>query len=434
MHRAFCLTLPLAAAGCVALLGDGFAVNSNSDGGAGAQGGGQAQGGSPGGNNVGGNDVGGSDTGGNNVGGSDTGGDGGGDVEELFPAHGIDVVTVEANQGVGISISNGPDAVPSSARESRLIEGRETLIRIHHEVHGDWIQREVEAQLVVTRQDQSTALYTDRRTIFADSVAGDLASSFSFILDCDQDECDAGTDFQVSLWDVGVEGSQSEGVNLSPGTGASPIGFETLNLEMRLVFIPMHYQPANTTPDLNTAWMDGISDWVYQMTPATQVTYEVRPVVDIVDPIQNGTLQTVLFATQDVFDNDFPQPNEYYIGVIDTQITPVPPFALALLGKNVNAINYDAAPLAFATNVVHEVGHNHGMEHVNCPVAQSFPDTDFPTHPVGTLETGGWGVLDGIYRAASSTYDYMSYCSPVWSSATHWSVVISDLEAENTQP
>ena len=67
MHRAFCLTLLLAAAGCVALLGDSFAVNSNSDDGAGAQGGGQAQGGSPGGNDVGGN----------NVGGSDTGGDGG---------------------------------------------------------------------------------------------------------------------------------------------------------------------------------------------------------------------------------------------------------------------------------------------------------------------------------------------------------------------
>ncbi len=423
MHRAFCLTLLLAAAGCVALLGDDFVVNSNNDDGAGAQGGGQAQGGSPGGNDVGGN----------NVGGSDTGGDGGGDGEELFPAHGIDIVTVEANQGAGISISNGPDPVPSSARESRLIGGRETLIRIHHEVHGDWIQREVEAQLVVTRQDQSTALYTDRRTIFADSVAGDLASSFSFILDCDQDECDAGTDFQVSLWDVGVEGSQSEGVNLSPGTGASPIGFETFNLEMRLVFIPMHYQPANTTPDLNTAWMDGIRDGVYQMTPATQVTYEVRPVVEIVDPIQNGTLQTAVFATKDVFDNDFPQPNEYYIGVIDTQITPEP-ISLALLGMNVNAINYDAAPLPFATNVVHEVGHNHGMPHVNCPDFQSHPDTEFPTHPVGNLETGGWGVLDGIYRAASSTYDYMSFCSPVWSSAAHWSVVISDLEAQNTQP
>jgi hypothetical protein len=169
-------------------------------------------------------------------------GDGDGDGEELFPANGLDITVVEFNQGVAVSVGSGPDWVAAAAREARLIGGRETLVRVHHDVHADWIPREVEAQLEIQRQDQSTVTYTDRRQIFNDSLPGDLQSGFSFVLDCNLGDCDPGVDYQVTLWDIDTPGSESPGVHTNPATGLGVVGFENLNLEMRLVFVPIDHK------------------------------------------------------------------------------------------------------------------------------------------------------------------------------------------------
>jgi hypothetical protein len=138
----------------------------------------------------------------------------------------------------------------------------------------------------------------------------------------------------------------------------------------------------------------------------------------------------------ELYSGEFPQPNEYYIGVVDPQLNP-PPTGIASATDNFNAITFNPSPVNFAIQVVHEVGHNHGLQHVSCP-AYVFPmgqsNEEFPSFPDGTIVSGGWGVLDGIYRDPADHYDYMGYCDPGWPSAHYWDTVLENLESQNTQP
>src|SRR5690606_11309363 len=70
--------------------------------------------------------------------------------------------------------------------------------------------------------------------------------------------------------------------------------------------------------------------------------------------------------------------------------------------------------------VVHEVGHNEGMQHVFCPYAQAAsPDPTYP-YQNGLLGQWGFGVVSLQLYSPDNTYDYMTYCGPSWISTWSW--------------
>ena len=93
-----------------------------------------------------------------NEGGTSSGdGDGDGEPFTPVPARGITITKVTANHGVNVSIANGDQWVDGTGREARLVTGRDTLIRVYHQLDPNWVERDIEArlELMVLRETNS---------------------------------------------------------------------------------------------------------------------------------------------------------------------------------------------------------------------------------------------------------------------------------------
>src|SRR5690606_23476564 len=105
-----------------------------------------------------------------------------------------------------------------------------------------------------------------------------------------------------------------------------------------------------------------------------------------------NNLGNLLGAVDQVRTQDGAPSNIYYIGVIDTgaQSGVV---GIAPLGGNVNANLWRTSKSSTAETIVHEVGHNQGLNHIQCAGANSDgPDASYPDHPLGRIINTGFGV------------------------------------------
>jgi hypothetical protein len=77
---------------------------------------------------------------------------------------------------------------------------------------------------------------------------------------------------------------------------------------------------------------------------------------------------------------------------------------------------------AASETLTHELGHNFGRRHVLCTGLEDDPDSDYP-YPGGSIGQFGLDVAEGILYDPAQTFDYMSYCTPDWTSDyTFWNI------------
>lgn len=77
---------------------------------------------------------------------------------------------------------------------------------------------------------------------------------------------------------------------------------------------------------------------------------------------------------------------------------------------------------------VHEVGHSQGRYHVFCNGKEGGPDNSYPTYPEegetrGEIHDWGFGIVNFKLYHPTVHKDYMTYCTPVWSSSWGWNKV-----------
>lgn len=361
-------------------------------------------------------------------------GDGDGDGEpepiDARPARGISITQVEANQGAAIFIAEAGEWVPADERLGPLVRDRNTLIRIHYDVDPSWVAREIEARLILELEDGSTKTLVHRRMVEGPSVPNSLGQIFFFGLVAEAGEVSPGMSFKVELHEIadGAGSSLPEGVWQTP---AEPelLGVQPEPMELKIVFVPFHhlYGDIDRIADTSDANMKIITDYLYEQNAVSELIWEVHEPVVWDLPMDN--LGSVLGPTSALRDNEMAFPNVYYHALF-----PVPQGGIAGVagvasvpgdGKGEGDQRVSVTALGNSVQgaagvVVHEVGHNEGMQHVYCPFASAAsPDPTYP-YQNGLLGQWGFGIVSFQLHSPENTYDYMSYCGPSWVSTWSW--------------
>lgn len=103
--------------------------------------------------------------------------------------------------------------------------------------------------------------------------------------------------------------------------------------------------------------------------------------------------------------------NDVYVGLLPSS---VPTGGIFGYGGAGVAVSYVDAGMVFAQ----EIGHSFNRAHAPCGNPGN-PDPNYPTYnsyPSGSIGEFGYNVGTNSVFDPSSTYDFMSYCSPVWTS------------------
>jgi hypothetical protein len=73
--------------------------------------------------------------------------------------------------------------------------------------------------------------------------------------------------------------------------------------------------------------------------------------------------------------------------------------------------------------LAHEIGHNQGLRHVECPEDPGQPPFEEYPYADGRIGVTGFGVVDEQLREGDGHYNYMSYCGQglgAWASDWDW--------------
>lgn len=346
------------------------------------------------------------------------------------PARGIAIREIEVNQGTRVVIGEGGEWLDREARPIGLIAGRDALLRIHYEVDPSWIARPIEARLTLEYPDGTLELLTATKQVEGDSTPDSLDGGFWFPLSAAAGQTAAEVAYRVELWDTGDELGDElpELAWANPAEGPLPIGFEAIPLEMKVVFVPIHYLPLDLTPKLDDAAIQELVDDLYEQNPTNSVTYEVRTPLDHVDELDD--LATLLPSLSELKVADAAEANIYYHALVDVGgptvggqrgIGNIVGDGEGEGAMRVAATVYWAGDPSLAVETfTHELGHNQGLTHVMCPSADATGIEFGYPHENGWIGSWGAGVRRQSVFAPDQTFDYMSYCGPSWVSDWTW--------------
>ena len=347
---------------------------------------------------------------------------------EPVPARGLQLTGVSANHGINVSIAKGTAWAGPSEREGRLVSGRDTLIRVYHELDPDWVEHEIEARLELTLPGGEKQNYVSRKVLVTDTNDSYLDGGLFFAIPADTGATAPGTKFEVSLWDnsPGGEGLTEHG-NVAPADGPAEIGFELIPMEMNVHYVPFTWNGRSV--DINDPKLDTVTEEIYQMGPVQAVN------------VTKGSQQNwnggsdvcgMLQFMSQLWASEGAPSNVYYVGMIDTGAT-FGTMGCALINANFNAdVWVDGSISTTAFSTVHEIGHNQGLSHVECDDMgnpSTGNDSTYPDHPIGRTLNTGFGIRNFEMFPGDTTIDYMSYCNQRWVSPWTWAKVWTRIQA-----
>jgi hypothetical protein len=373
---------------------------------------------------------------------SETGdGDGDGDDENAgAPARGIHITEVEANQGTAILIGKDGAWVGPAERNAYMIRDRDTLVRLQHTIDADWIPREIIGVLHL-RDANGEEIGTRTRPLFVEAPSDPKKLDSEFFFSILADEAKPGLSYWVELIesesgyeDPGVM-ALSEGINTTPDD-FELVGYEQTPLEMKVMLVPIHYTYFDT-PTLvepTEADLQLVHDDLLQTNPLQTVTLQVHEPYEYDNHLTNlGALLGPMAALRG---NETEGPNVYYHALVDVNGPAVNMVAgIAMLtgdGKDSASSRVAATvwykqseevpPSGSTGTIVHEVGHNQGLQHVFCPNAATTaagPDPNYP-HEGGKIGVYGFGIRSYRLYTPTAAHDYMTYCGNAWVSDWTW--------------
>lgn len=350
---------------------------------------------------------------------------------ELPLAADIALTSVQLNQGVVTGFVDDGAVLAENQRNADVIAGRPTLLRGFWELAPGFSPRELEGRILVDNGGTVEA-FSDVRLVDGPPETSLLDGGFLWELPADVLQPESTIAFEIVEPD-GVGGVGPEGGARVPAEGFADVGVAAGDHVLSLVVVPLGY--GNLTPDLSAANKATLEAALYDQNPATVLDIEYHPVVDYPYAVNNGSqLGDILGFLGNLKQQEGAGPEVYYAGVINvgcfvvgcgnagtTGIAYIPGANEFSSLQRVSANVWYQAESSSQT-VVHETGHNQGLNHVACPFASSS-NTD-PAYPYQGGEIGGWGWGGSTGEiAGSDSYDYMSYCGPSWVSDWTWNKV-----------
>jgi len=340
----------------------------------------------------------------------------------------IALTSVQLNQGVVTTIVNGGAVLSPGQRNAEVIAGRPTLLRGFWELAPGFSPRELEARILVDNGGTVEA-FSDVRVVDGPPETSQLDGGFLWELPADVLLPGSSIAFEI-VEPEGVGGVGPEGGARVPAEGFADVGVASGDHVLSVVVVPLGY--GNLTPDLSPGNRDILEAALFDQNPASELDITYHSVVDYPFAVNNGSqLGDILGFLSNLKQQEGAGPEVYYAGLINVGCFVVgcgnagTTGIAYITGANQNSglqrvsANVWFQPGSSSQTVVHEVGHNQGLNHVACPFASSS-NTD-PAYPYQGGEIGGWGwgATSGDITG-SDAYDYMSYCGPSWVSDWTW--------------
>ena len=360
---------------------------------------------------------------------------------------GVSIRDIAVFQAIKVPlVQNG---VPVASRPVPLLVSRGGVMRVYVDVTGDWIGREMTAELVLAGQATDPVVLTDVRTLQRSSDDSDPSSVFALKLG----DADLAGD---TLWQVRITSPDSARVPEGqvhparyPSDGSSA-GFAPLFDDaggLNLVLVPIRYDSdgSGRLPDTSTEALGRFDGILRTMYPLVTVNFTIHDPVPYNYPasMYGFDFDALNNDLMDLRDSDNAPDDAYYFGLVKPDETfdqycgggcvlgqsflvSSPGDASLRVGAGV-----DFADEESAITLAHEVGHQHGRLHAPCQV----PDPD-PDYPYSNAGIGVWGydARSDAFKDPARVHDFMSYCTDVWTSDYTYMGIFDRILAVNALP
>jgi len=250
-----------------------------------------------------------------------------------------------------------------------------------------------------------------------------------------------GYSYQVDLDPQGLIHESDQTNNRYPATGIQPFNFVNAP-DLKSVIVPVAYQPYNS-PQVyypQTDDLDYLTFLPIKVLPIPAATYQTHApylyqpaeIRYNLDNLNGDGWVRLLDEITAIHNMEDPTGSKNYYGLVDSFdahecnngcITGVA--NLGGSGGYQTAVGWsgygEASPEASGT-MVHELGHNFNRKHVLCSGFETNLDLSYP-YPGGKIGQFGLDVATGTLYDPNSTFDFMGYCSPTWTSDyTYWHI------------
>lgn len=355
---------------------------------------------------------------------------------EYGPAIDISPVGVHVNQGVAVSIADAGSAIVPAQRVAPLVHGRRSLVFATWQLAPTFTPRMIRAELLLSHADGTSEIVASE--VMVEGPSGTAPEDPHFTWTLEPEQLPEGTQWSLTLHELEAFEPGDPAAPRLPATSTAPFDDEDGEQRMRVVVVPYRHQFAGCerVAPTDAATMDAYRQTMEMFFPTQSVEITVHS--EVLYTTSMAVPDPVLAHTTALRSAESPDADVYYYGLLfpcdgstnygGYGYVPFAPETAAEAQYRVAiGIWYDFDPAFSYGTMAHEVGHNHGREHVACAGTEGTTDPAYPI-PGGLTGMVGWGIHDGMFRP-STFADYMSYCSQLWASAYGWSRTLDVIDA-----
>ena len=350
-------------------------------------------------------------------------------IDEVAVYQAVKVTIVEAG-----ALAKKPNAP--------IIAGRPALVRVFVKAIGR-TRPKIEGELRVTRAGKEDLVLEDHgKGVLPALDDGSLDQTLDFEIGAEDMTADAT--FSVK---AGVKLASGDIVSFPTDGTSVPFKAKTASQKLRVTFVPVAYQNedgTSITPDLaDTATL---KDTLYKMYPVASVDITVRAPLKWSSPVaaDGPGWDALLSGIMQLRRADNVDRDVYYVGVF----TPKPTIdqfcdqGSCILGiapqADEKSVGLRAALVLGYDNrsaggtLAQELAHAMGRAHAPCGSPQAV-DGNFP-YSGGGIGVWGYDILTKeLVDPGDRVRDFMSYCSPVWTSDYTFQGIYDRMEIVTTQ-
>jgi hypothetical protein len=333
-------------------------------------------------------------------------------------ARNVAVSRIDAYQAIAIGIMEDGEEIASTARNTDLVTGKETVFRVFVTPAAGWMSRELSARVTIVNGATSDEYYT-KKMVSSASTEDEPASTFQVTVPADKLTLTA--QYRVELVECGTPPSGTATTPAFPLTGNASLGARDLGA-LKVAMVP--FTCNSRTADTTETALAPYKDLLVAMYPVSGVEFTVTDPVSTAYPVDwNMALNQVRSKRQ----ADAPASDVYYYGLLKCTDT-FQQFCqggctagIGFVGSASQAQTRASMGIAFTgsqapATMAHEIGHNHGRNHAPCvPNGGSISgvDGDFP-HDGGNIGVWGYDSRSKMLVDPSGITDIMGYCNNKW--------------------
>jgi hypothetical protein len=336
-------------------------------------------------------------------------------------ATGVKVALLEAAQAVFIKIGDDGGEVPPAMRNSTLIEGRATFLRLHLRTDAGFTARPLRAVLTLEYADGSKQTFEDGKIISGTSAPEKLDSTFNFLIPADAVKPESKV--VAAVYEAaGLPAPEPPAPPRFPASGAADLGVKGGPMIMEVVLVPVR-GPSGPLDD-SPARRKHLESYLADVYPVQTMTIRWHAPLTTTSIITSDTAFGMLANQRR---QDGASPGAYYHMLIAVEDS-VDKFLG--LGMTAGPVPTEAARRIAMTMVTdhqvdsqmdtvsHEMGHNLGRAHApGCNAAGVDARFPYPNTGVGV---DGYSIPEKAFKSKGKFKDVMGYCYPTWISDYTW--------------